>query len=68
MIQQFYFWDYNLKKNENTMWKRSLHPHVHSSIIYNSQDMATTNVHRWIKGYRGCDIYAYTYMLLSHEK
>ena len=27
---------------ENTKLKRYLHPHVHYSIIYNSQDMGTT--------------------------
>ena len=30
--------------NKNTNSKRHLHPHVHSSIVYNSQDMETTQV------------------------
>ena len=31
-----------LKKNENTNLKRYMHPDMHSSIIYNSQDTETT--------------------------
>ena len=31
-----------LKKNENTNLERPMHPNVHSSIIYNSQDMEAT--------------------------
>jgi len=30
------------KGDENTTLKRYLHPHVHWSIIYNSQDVETT--------------------------
>ena len=30
------------KENENTNSKRAMHPNVHSSIIYNSQDMEAT--------------------------
>ena len=31
-----------LKKNENTNSKRNMHPSVHCSTIYNSQDMHAT--------------------------
>ena len=31
-------------KDENTMSKRYLHPHVHSSITHNTQAMETTSV------------------------
>ena len=40
MIQQFYFWV--LEGNKNTTSKRYMHPQVHCSIIYNSQDMDAT--------------------------
>ena len=30
------------QRNEHTDLKRYMHPHVYCSIIYNSQDMATT--------------------------
>ena len=33
---------YLCKENENTNLKRYIHPYVHYSIIYNSQDMETT--------------------------
>ena len=33
-----------LKKNENTSLKRYMQPKVHSSIIYNNQDMEATQV------------------------
>ena len=31
-----------LKKNKNTNSKRNMHPIVHTSIIYNCQDMEAT--------------------------
>ena len=31
-----------LKNNKNTNSKRYMHPNVHSSIIYNSQDVEAT--------------------------
>ena len=34
--------EYLSKKYTDTNPKRYLHPHVHHSIIYNSQDMETT--------------------------
>ena len=36
MIQQFHFWVFSQNKNTN---KKYTHPHVHCSIIYNSQDI-----------------------------
>ena len=42
MIQQFHFWD--LSENENTTSKRYLYLHGDCCIIYNSQDMETTQV------------------------
>ena len=33
---------YLYKENENTSSKRYMHPYVHSSIIYNSQDIKAT--------------------------
>ena len=38
MIQQFHSW----KENKNINLKKYVHPNVHSSIIYNSQDMEAT--------------------------
>ena len=39
-----------------------MYPHLHSSIIYYSQDMETTKVfiHRWMNGYR-CEIHTHTH-------
>ena len=31
LIQQFHFWDW--KKNENSIWKRYLHPIIIASLI-----------------------------------
>ena len=33
---------YISEKNENTNWKRYMHPNGHSSIIYSCQDMEAT--------------------------
>ena len=35
---------YILLKNKNTNLKRYMHPNVHSSMIYNSEDMEATLV------------------------
>ena len=37
-------WVHIWKKYENSNSKRYMHPNVHSSTIYNSQDMETTQV------------------------
>ena len=60
---------YIVGKNENTSLKRCMHPNVHSSTIYNSQDMEATQVPIDIQmdkedGY----IYIYNGILLSHKK
>ena len=44
MIQQFHSWVSHLRKSENSILKMYMHPNVHSSTIYNSQDMKTTQV------------------------
>ena len=41
MTQQFLSWVY-IQKNKNTNLKRYMHPDVHSSTIYDSQDMEAT--------------------------
>ena len=41
MTWQFHFWVLS-KENKNTNLKRYMHPHVHCSIIYSSEDMETT--------------------------
>ena len=41
-IQQFHSWVYTQKKNENINSKRYMYPNIHSSTIYNSQDMEAT--------------------------
>ena len=51
MIQDSTPW-YLSKENKNTNLKRRMYPHAHCSIIYNSQDMETTEVSiedEWIK-------------------
>ena len=52
MIQQSHFWAYIRKKQKLFNSKTHMHPNVHSSTIYNSQDMETTQMainrwHRW---------------------
>ena len=34
-----YLWEYSQRKQKEYIWKKNLNPHVHSSLIYNSQDM-----------------------------
>ena len=55
---------YIFKRNKNTNSKRYMHPNVHSSIIYNCQDVEATSVsiNRWIKKM----VYIYNGILLSH--
>ena len=43
MIQRSNSWAY-IMKDENYSLKRCIHPDIHSSAIYNSQDMETTQV------------------------
>ena len=45
MIQQFHSWIYSIYlKKMKTNSKRYMHPNVHSSTIYSSQDMEATQV------------------------
>ena len=44
-------------KNKNTNSKRHMHSNVHSSIIYNCQDMEATCVHQQMNGLRRCGVY-----------
>ena len=41
MILQSHYWAYTQKKRKHNL-KRHMHPSVHWSTIYNSQDMETT--------------------------
>ena len=41
MIQQSHFW-VCIQETENTNSKRYMHPNVHCSAVYNSQDMEAT--------------------------
>ena len=45
--QKFYSWVY-IWKEKRTNLKRYIHPNVHSSIVYNSQDIEATCVHQQI--------------------
>ena len=56
------------KKNKNTNLKRYTHPNVHSSIIYNCQDMETTcvSINRWMD--KEDVVYTDNVILLSHKK
>ena len=60
---------YVSKESKNINLKRHMHPHVHCSMIYNSQDIGTT----WESSYGGrmdkeCGVYLYNGILFSHEK
>ena len=66
MIQQLYSWVY-IQKNKNTNSKRYMHPNVHSSIIYNCQDMEATSVsiNKWMD--KEDVVYICNGILLSHK-
>ena len=49
MIQRFHSWCISKKKKKNTNSKRQMHCNVHSSIIYNCQDMERTCVCQQMK-------------------
>ena len=42
MTLQFHSQVHILKKNKNTNCKKYMHPNIHYSIVYNSQDMEAT--------------------------
>ena len=50
------------RKDKNSNSKRYQHPNVHSSTIYNSQDMETTHAKQQMIGLRRCHIYIYIYI------
>ena len=52
-------------KNENTNLKRDVHPNVHSSTVYNSQDVEAIQV--LMDGYRR-HTHTHTRISLSHKK
>ena len=60
------------KKNENTNLKGYMHPNVHRSTIYSSQDMEATQVpiNRWLHAEDVVYTHIHTHngMLLSHKK
>ena len=57
---------YIFGKDENSNSKRYMHSDVHSSTIYNSQDMEATSTEYWLKS---CSIYIqHKGLLLSHKK
>ena len=49
--------------NEIPISKRYLHSHIHSSTVYNSQDIETNNlsVQQRMNGKRKCGVYMYVY-------
>ena len=60
---------YVSKESKNIYLKRHMHPHVHCSMIYNSQDIETT----WVSSYGGrmnkeSGVHLYNGILLSHKK
>ena len=59
---------YILKETRNTNAKEYMHPYVHCSVIYNSQDLETAEV--TINGWVGekAVIHIYNGILLSHKK
>ena len=63
-----------LKKTKNTDLKNYVHPNIHSSIIYNSQDMEATwvSINRWMDEEDVIHTHTHTHthagILLSHKK
>ena len=67
MIQQFCFWVFTQRKKKHINLRRYAHPNVHSSIIYNNQDMKlpkSPSKDKWMKKMW----YMYSGLLLSHTK
>ena len=69
MVCKSHFWAYIQKKKKNTNFKRYIHPDVHNTTIYNSQDTKATYV-SIIRGLKMWCIYIFLYngILLSHKK
>ena len=59
---------YNQKKKTHTNSKRHMHPNVHNSIIYDTQDMKLTQVsiNQWM--YTENVIYIYIYIYRERER
>ena len=55
---------YLSKENKNTDFKRYMHPYIHCSFVYNSQDIETTyiSIDELVKKMLE------TYLLLCHKK
>lgn len=53
------------KGNENTTWKWYLHPQVHSSIVYHSQDIKQCAIYRRVGAEMWC---IYKGILFSHKQ
>ena len=70
MIQQFHSWEY-IQKTKNTSWKRCKYPNVHSSTIYNCQDLKAACVHQQMNVSIDDEedmVYIYNGVLLSHKR
>ena len=52
---------------QNIHSERYMHPCVHHSVVHNSQDTETLNVHQQMNGLRRCGTYI-NVILLSHKK
>ena len=63
-----YLFKKQTNKHQKTHSKRYMHPNVHSSTIYNSQDMETTwvSISRWMD--QEAVVYIDNGILLSHKK
>ena len=65
MTQQFHSWAC-MWKNKNTNLKRSMHPRVHWSTVYSSQDMeaAWVSISGWTEKMWSTHTYTHTYILV----
>ena len=48
-------------RKQPTKLKTCVHANVHSSVIYNSQDMEATWVHKQMSRSKRCDLYTHTH-------
>jgi len=62
MTQKFHYLGIWKKKKRNTNWKRYMHTNVHSSIVYNCQDMEVSI--NWWTCIKMWYIYVYIYMYI----
>ena len=54
------------EKDENSNSKRSMHPNVHSSTMYNNQDATYMSIDRWMD--KEAMVHVYNGILLSQKK